>query len=168
MPAIDVQIVLDLVLAGTVRVEGVDGVILIGGYIFRLAIDSTPRGGVDDFPHLVVTCGLQDVQRAEDVDLGVEHGPDHRFAHVGFGGLVRNHLGLFLREYGLQSSLIANVDLIETCTRVHVFTVARGKVIHNADIVSRRQHRVDDVRTDKPGATGHHYLHGSNTSAKAD
>jgi len=85
---IDVQIVLDLVLAGTVRVQRIDGMVLIYGEVLRLTIHGAPRRGIHHFTGAASAGLLKKVHRANDIDLSIEPWPHHRLAHIRLGGLM--------------------------------------------------------------------------------
>ena len=75
--AIDVQVMLDDVLTNPVLADGVNGVVLVAGQVFGLAVDGAAGGDVDDLLDAVGTAQLQQVDRALDVDVGVEERVGH-------------------------------------------------------------------------------------------
>jgi hypothetical protein len=72
----------------------------------------------------VAAGGLQQVEGADDVHLGVEHGLDHRLTHVRLGRLVRNHFGAYGFHDPVDGRLVAQVRLVQARPWVHVLALA--------------------------------------------
>jgi hypothetical protein len=109
---VEIEIMLHVMLAGAVRIQWVDGVILGHGQHLRLAVDGASGRGINNLSNSVTPAALQHVQRSEYVDIGVKHRFLKRLADVGSGGLMANDLRLLLFENPVQQRG-TDVDFVE-------------------------------------------------------
>jgi dTMP kinase len=95
---------------------------------------------------------LEDVERAEDVHLGVEERFLHRRADIGLRGEVED-------DVRLEGERLSDVVLDQLGSRIHELPPTGREVIDDRDLVSSREQRVHDVRADEPGASGDERSH---------
>ncbi len=157
--AVEVEVVLHEVLAGPVGVEGVDGVSLVGGEVLRLAVDGPARGGIDELLHPIFSAQFQEVEGADDVNLGVEDGLLHGFAHVRPRRLMVNDLRALGGEDLLQALGVADVEVIEPGPRIDVFALPRGEIVHHGHLVAPLDQSIHHVRADKARPSGNQNFH---------
>ena len=95
--------------------------------------------------------GLEDVHRADDVDLGVEDRPLDRRTDVGLRGEMEDDVRPELRAERLDRG-IADVELVELGAGGEVLARAGREVVDNVHLVPAREQRVDDMGADEPRA----------------
>src|SRR5215210_3380198 len=144
-------------LGDPVRRNGVERVVLGGRQHPLLAVDGPTRGGEDDFLYSVVGAILEETDRSEDVDLGVEVRLPDRAPHVHLGGLVAERLGLEVPE-DLPTTR-ADVGLVESRPFRYVLAFARREVVDDGDLVPPLEQEPGHVRSDKPGSPGQKHPH---------
>ena len=144
VPAGDVLLAREL--RDGVRGERQPGVILRGGLV-ALAVDRAAARGEDD-ARPGCAGRLEDVHRADDVDLGVEHRPLDRGADVGLGGEMQDDVRPQLGSERLDGG-IADVELVELGAGGEVLARAGREVVDDVHLVPAREQRVDDVRADE-------------------
>ncbi len=109
--------------------------------------------------HAVAAGRFQQVDGADDVDLGVEGRLAHRGAHVGQRGLVADDLRPHRGEDALKSLWVADVGLVERRGRVDIGQLAGAEVVQHRHLVARGEVSVDHVRSNEPGAAGNKNAH---------
>src|ERR1039458_4572068 len=83
----------------------------VGG--LRLAVQRASGGGEDDLCRPRRASTLEDLDRAENVDFGVEHRPLDRDADVGLGRQVEDHLRPAV-SYEVDEITRADVKVVKT------------------------------------------------------
>ena len=71
-----------------------------------------------------------------------------------------HQLGSECRHGLFHLRLVAKVDAVDVRRRVHVFDPAGAEVVQYGDLMTRREVRIHDVRTDEPGSPTHENSHG--------
>src|SRR5215210_2418155 len=141
----------------TVRRDGVERVVLGCRQHPLLAVDGPTSGGEDDLRYSVVGALLEQADRSEDVDLGVEIGLPDRAPHIHLGGLVAERLGLEVLEY--LPTTRADVGLVEARPFRYVLAFARREVVDDGDLVPPLEQEPSHVRPDKSGSPGQEHAH---------
>ena len=95
--------------------------------------------------------GLEDADRSDHVDLGVEGRTGDRGRHVGLRGQVEDGLRLRLGE-DVGETRIADVHLDEAGACGDVLPLPGAQVVDDDNLVPSCQEGVDEVRADEPGA----------------
>ena len=103
-------------------------------------------------------CRLEDPHRPEDVHFGVVDGMLDRHAHVGLGREVEDGLG----SHGVEQVVERLADVADVQLRAggDVRFGAVDERVNDRDLVTTRDERIDDVRTDEAGSPGHDRPHG--------
>ena len=118
--------------------------------LVALAVDRAAARGEDD-ARSGCASRLEDVHRADDVDLGVEDGPLDRGADVGLGGEMQDDVRPKLGSERLDGR-IADVELVELGAGGEVVARAGREVVDDVHLVPAREQRIDDVGADEAGA----------------
>ena len=108
------------VLADAVRRNRIDGGVLRDRQLFGFTVGRAGGRNVDNTADVVFDCQAQEVDGAENIDIGIEAGFPHGAPDIHLGRMVIDHLGLFRREYALQPFGVANIDFVKTGFRVEV------------------------------------------------
>ena len=111
--------------------------VLGGGQHLLFAVYGSSRGGEDDLLYVVFRAVLEEADRSEDVDLGVEIRLPYRAPHVHLGCLVAERLRLEVSEYFVTPR--ADFDLVERRPLGYVLAPARREVVVDGDFVSPLQ-----------------------------
>ena len=74
------------------------GWLLVGRVDVLFAVDGAAGGGEDDLPQLSAAAGFQKIQKADDIDVGVEDRVLHRTPDIHLGGMVNQDLDLALDQ----------------------------------------------------------------------
>ena len=117
--------------------------------ILRLAICCAARSGVDHLLHAVLATILEQIERAQHIDIGVENRLLHRLTHVGLGCLVYDRVRPLLDEYLLQIRR-AYIYLVQRRLGVEILPPARRQIVDDHDLVAGIDESVHDVRPDEP------------------
>src|SRR5262245_57708295 len=107
------EVLLERELARAVRRQGTDRMVLVRRHHVRLAVEGSPGGAEDHLADVVVEACAQDVESADDVDLGVEAGVGHRLRHLGLGRLVVDDLRLEGSDRLLDLVEVADVGAVD-------------------------------------------------------
>jgi hypothetical protein len=127
-------------------------VVLRGGKHLLLAVDGPAGGSEDDLAHAVLGAVLEEANRTEDVDLGVEVRLPDRAPHVHLGRLVTERLRREVSEdLGTPRT---DVGLVESRPRRDVLPLARREVVDYGDLVTTTEQVPCHTRPDKPGSPG--------------
>ena len=143
--AVDEQVVFDCVLAGAVAIQRIDRVRLVDRQELRFAVGRAAGGGIDELLHALAARRFQQIDRTDDIDLGVEGRLAHRSAHVGQGRLVTDDLWLRRPKSARYPLWVADVGLIERRSRVEVGQLAGAEVVQNGHLVACGHIGIDDV-----------------------
>ena len=102
--------------------------------------------------------GLEDGDRREDVHFRVLDRALDRDANVDLRGEVEDDL----RTNGVEKVVerLADVADVQLGAGVDVLLRAADERVDDGDLVAARDERVDDVRADEPGSSGHDRPHG--------
>src|SRR5918997_1257995 len=152
-----VQVALARELGDPVGGDGVERVILGGGKSVLLAVYGPARGGEDDLPHAAFGAVLEEAERSEDVDVGVEIRLPYRASHVHLGGLVAEGFGPEVFKDLVTPR--ADVGLVELRPSGYVLALARREVVYDGDFVSASEQVFCYARSDKPGPPGQEHPH---------
>ncbi len=108
---------------------------------------------------------LADVQRPQDVDLGVEHRPGDRHADVGLRREVEDDVGLAVRDE-VGDRRRPDVEAVErelaAAERAGVGQVRQrsgGEVVDDVDVPALGEQSVGKSRSDEAGTAGHERFH---------
>ena len=116
------------------------------GDLRALAVDGAARGGVDHSASTGRRCGGEDVDGPEHVDRRVVRGVGHRGPHVDLGSEVEHDLRAEVGEGRRERVAVPDVDLGEVRRPpVEVGETAAAEVVHDEDLATVVDHRVDDV-----------------------
>jgi hypothetical protein len=159
----DLAVLLGAELGETVRRLRRDPVVLGRRHRLQLAVDGAACGGVDEAPHPVRLRRAQHVGGALDVDAGVGRRVGHRLAHVDLGGEVEDHLGPEARDDVVHGLRLSDVDVGERGAvrdrLLEVLALAGREIVDHGDLVTAREKRVDEIRSDEAGAAGNECIH---------
>ena len=124
-----------------------------------LAVQRPAASGVHDPVGVARPRALEHVERAEHVDVGVEHRPLHRNGHRGLGGQVEHDLGPAAGDQ-LDHFGEPDVQLVDpqglASGRAGLGQVrqrTRREVIDDIDLVSFDEESIHQVGPDEPGAS---------------
>ena len=145
-------------LADAVGAERVRRMRLGRGEGLLLAVDRTARGDEHDATDTRLARGLEEVDRAEDVDAGVEERVRHRAADVHLCGVVVQHVGSLVAEE-LGRPWVLDVEGMEARPWIQVLPVPGGEIVHHDHVVPGREVGIHHVRPDEPRPAGHEDLH---------
>ena len=99
---------------------------------------------------------LEDLDRAEHVDLGVVGRTLDGHAHVGLGGEVEDDL----RPHGVEDGVrLADVGDVQFRAGGHVLARALGEIVERVCLVAAGEQCVDEVRADESRPAGHDRAH---------
>ena len=125
----------------------------------RLAVERATTGGEDHPFGLGLARSLQHIERAHDVDRGVEGRSGNRDAHVGLGGQVEDQLGTTPRHQ-LDDRRCADVQRMDgegparaAAGLGQIQERARREVVDDVDLVPFDEQAVDQIGSDEPGAS---------------
>ena len=126
------------------------------------AVDrATGRGEYDR--RAVTQRGLEDVDRAEHVDGGIEGRIGDRLADVGLSGEVKDAVGTEPVDRLVEIGGIGDIALGELGTTrqrpLEVSAPSGREVVDGEDVGAGVEQGVDEVRADEPGAPGHQCPH---------
>jgi hypothetical protein len=132
-------------------------VILGGGKLVLLAVYGPARGGEDDLVHAMFGAVLEEADRSEDVDVGVEIRLPYGPPHVHLGGLVAEGFGPEVSEdLGAPG---ADIGFVELGPSWYVLAPARREVVDDGDFVSAVEQVFCYARSDKPCSPGQEDMH---------
>ena len=98
---------------------------------------------------------LEHVERAEDVDVGVEAGFSTGLAHVGLRGAGGRRLGPDARDRAAERVGLADVELVQLGLVGAPDGLAGGEIVDDVARRGRRPaKRVGQVGADEPGSAG--------------
>ena len=153
---------------GPVRLMFVDGKVRALG----LAVQRASGSREDDLRRPRCASTLEDLDSAENVDLGVEHRPVDRDADVGLGGQVEDHLRAAV-AHQVDEITRADVKVVKSHRAAEGAGVgevgerSRRQVVHDLDLVAFGEKAVDEIRPDEPSTSGHHCSHGVRLRSRA-
>ena len=134
--------------------------VFVGGHDVGLAVERTTRRAEDHLAHAVVHARLEEIETADDVDLGVVGGVCDGLRHLRLGGMVVHQLGPKSRDCFFYLRLVAQVDAVNGSRPIHVADLAGAEVVQDGDLMAGRDVRVDHVGTDEAGSASHQDSHG--------
>ena len=126
---------------------------------FAFSVDGAAGAGKDEPGAIVLFHQFKQMQCADNVDLGIGDGILHAFAHIRQGSLMHNCLWTFRCEQLGQTSLIANVHLIERHIGRDIGPFAGSQTIGSYDIVAGLAQPVQDVAAYKSRSARNQYFH---------
>src|SRR5207247_174634 len=155
------EVLLEGELAGAVRRQWPDRMVLVGGHYVGIAVEGASGGAEDDLAHGVVDGGAQDVETAHDVDLCVVARIRDRLRDLGLRGVMVDELGLEGGDGGLHLRQVPHIGAVHARGRVHVVLAPSAHVVEHRNLVPRGDVSIDDVRADESRAASHENLHRS-------
>ena len=123
----------------------------------HVAVNSS-AGGKDDPLHPMLPAALQDLQRPQHVDPGVDVRVFQRRPYDGLRRQMQRRVKLFPREQ-TQQLAVQYAEPDKAGLRVDIVQRAGRQVIHHNHLMALSQQLVDDMRTDETGPAGYQYLH---------
>ena len=126
--------------------------ILRRGEFTLLAVYCPTRGGEDYLFDAVADAVLEEPDRPEDVDVGVEVGLSNRAPNIHLGRLVAEGLRLKLLEN--VGAPRADVPDVELGLLGDVLTLAGREVVNDGYLVAASEEAVGDVRPDETCTAG--------------
>ena len=135
------------------------------GKLFLLPVHRAARRDEEDAADVRLTRGLEEVDRAEDVDACVEQRVGDRAADVHLRGVMAQR-GRTLVADELDGLRLDHVELVKARLRVQVLALAGREIIDHEHVVAGGDERVDDVRADEPGAARDQDLHEPSTTPR--
>ena len=169
--AVGVQIVADSLLGDSVRRQRMLRLALTNRQValVGVAVDRATARREHDLLRPADARAFEHVEAADDVDLGVEHGPLHRHPDVHLRSQMKHDLGSapFHEGHHVRRADVERVDTqrpLATAPGIgEVGERARAQVVDDVDLVALGQQAVHQRRTDEAGAAGHECSHASTT-----
>ena len=112
-------------------------------------IDCAAGAGEDKAAYPSLPGRIEQMDRAEHVDLSVAGRFTHTDRDAGLRGLMADDIRPKLAEYFLDRFAAADVDREKRRRVGHVFAPARAQVVQARDVVARREGSVHDVAADE-------------------
>ena len=113
-------------------------------------------GGKNDLPNAKLRSVLQDVDQAQDIDVGIVDRIVCGDLDAVLSRQVTDNLGPLFSE-DLRERRIADVNLIKDSARVDVFRLASSmlpEIVDDADLMSGLDQGIHNMGANKPGPAG--------------
>ena len=132
---------------------------LLGGGACLLSIEHPARRGEHDPSALLGHRGIEDVDQANGIHLGIEQRLADRPAHRHLRRLMADDLGTEGGEGGKHRVAVADVDDMERHRGGEIVARPRREVVDHPHLMPSGQQRIGDMTADEPRATCDHHTH---------